>query len=171
MLHDIRKTNTQKLAEAEIDGFRQALGPFVTAAEATRMPMMFVNAKSPLYPIIFVNQAFLYLTGYEEHEVMGQSFNDLMDQGADPEMLAELQTAFRGGRDLEPIVRYLRKDKSAIWVSLFIAPIRDADGNVIQYFASFVNVTTHRAETDLLRLAVKQLNEQISDLEQARAMR
>ena len=35
----------QKIAEAEVEGFRQALGPFVVAAETTRMAMVFMDAK------------------------------------------------------------------------------------------------------------------------------
>lgn len=35
----------QKVAEADVEGFQEALGPFVVAAETTRMPMVFTNAK------------------------------------------------------------------------------------------------------------------------------
>lgn len=141
MLYEKTKSETQKLAEAEISGFREALGPFVTAAEATRMPMVFTSVKPSDHPIIFINQAFLELTGYAEHEVMGQSFFALLERGTDPEMLTEIQTAFKGGRDLESLVRYQHKDGHSLWVTINIAPVRSADGAVVQYFASFANIT------------------------------
>ena len=87
MLHEIAKSEPQKVAEAEVGDFKEALGPFVTAAEVTRMPMMFTSVKPSGHPIIFVNQAFLNMTGYNEHEVMGQSFFALLERGSDPEML------------------------------------------------------------------------------------
>ena len=87
MLEDVPKTERQRHAEDEVNRFREALGPFVTAADATRMPMVFTDAGAPDHPIVYVNQAFLTLIGYEEHEVMGQSFDFLMKRGTDPEML------------------------------------------------------------------------------------
>ena len=164
MLREIKKSDAQKLAEAEIVAFREALGPFVTAAEATRMPMMFTGAKAADHPIIFVNQAFLDLTGYEEHEVLAQSFFALLERGTDPQMLTEIQTAFEGGRDLESLVRYQRKDGHALWVTLNIAPVRDADGQVAQYFASFMDVTSQKDEGDRLRRFIQRLNERIEEL-------
>ena len=36
-----KKSEEQKDAEAEVEGFRKNLGPFVVAAESTRMAMVF----------------------------------------------------------------------------------------------------------------------------------
>ena len=52
------KSEEQKAAEAEVEGFREDLGPFVVAAETTRMAMVFTDAKEPDNPIIFANDAF-----------------------------------------------------------------------------------------------------------------
>ena len=153
-----RKTGKQKAAEADVEGFREELGPFVVAAETTRMPMVFTDAKASDNPVIFVNQAFLALTGYDEHEVMGQSFDFLMERGTDPEALAELETAFKGGRGLETQMRCRRKDDSLIWVTVFISPVRDETGDVVQHFASFVDVSRHQAEEDRLRFLLDELN-------------
>jgi PAS domain-containing protein len=69
------KSKAQKAAEANVESFREDLGPFVVAAETTRMAMVFTDAKDPNHPIIFANDAFLSLTGYHREEVLGQSFN------------------------------------------------------------------------------------------------
>jgi hypothetical protein len=37
MLKIANRSEEQKVAEAEVEGFRQDLGPFVVAAETTRM--------------------------------------------------------------------------------------------------------------------------------------
>ncbi len=155
MAEDARKSGQQKSAEAKVSTFRDALGPFVTAADTTRMPMMFTDAKASDHPIIYVNQAFLTLTGYDEHEVMGQSFYFLMQRGTDPEMLAEIQTSFEGTRDLEPVVRYRRKDGSILWILLFITPVRNKEGVVEQHFASFVNITRQKDEEARLHALFK----------------
>ncbi len=152
------KSGEQKVAESDVEGFRENLGPFVVAAETTRMPMVFSNAKAPDNPIAFVNQAFLDLTGYDEQEVLGQKFGFLILQGTDPEALTEIRTAFEGGRDLETPVRFRRKDGGAIWVSIFISPVRDDAGAVVQHFASFVDVTRHKREEERLRFLLDELN-------------
>ena len=57
------KSEGQKAAEADVESFRDELGPFVVAAEETRMAMVFTDAREPGHPIIFANDAFLALTG------------------------------------------------------------------------------------------------------------
>ena len=64
MPNEENKSGEQKAAEAEVEGFRKDLGPFVVAAETTRMPMVFTDAKEHGKPIIFANDSFLALTGY-----------------------------------------------------------------------------------------------------------
>lgn len=158
MPHQVEKSGEQqKAAEADVEGFKQALGPFVVAAETSRMPMMFTDAKASGHPVVFVNQAFLTLTGYDEDEVMGRSFYSLMERGTDQDALFEIQTAFDGGRDLDPLVRYRRKDESAIWVTIFISPVRNEQGDVVQHFASFADVTLRKEEEDRLRSRVEEL--------------
>ena len=49
------KDRQQKGAEAEVEEFKKNLGPFVTATEATRMPMAFTDARKADHPIIFAN--------------------------------------------------------------------------------------------------------------------
>src|SRR6202023_1153924 len=93
------KSETQKVAEAKVDGFRSDLGPFVVAAETTRMAMLFTDAKEPGNPIIFANDSFLSLTGYDREEVLGQSFNFLMAHGADAKALAQIAAEFVGHSD------------------------------------------------------------------------
>ena len=164
MPDDVKKSGEQRTAEADVEGFKDELGPFVVAAETTRMPMVFTDACASGHPIIFVNQAFLELTGYDEHEVMGQSFDFLMMQGTDPEELAEIQTAFGGGRDLEPQVRYRLKSGAVIWVRILISEVRDAAGGVVQHFASFVDMTQHRTEEDRLHRLLDEVNHRTQDM-------
>ncbi|MGI4764614.1 MAG: HWE histidine kinase domain-containing protein, partial [Janthinobacterium lividum] len=158
MSDQANKSGEQKVAESDVEGFRENLGPFVVAAETTRMPMVFSNAKAPDNPIVFVNQAFLDLTGYDEQEVLGQKFDFLIRRTTDAEALMEIETAFEGGRDLETPVRFHRKDGGTIWVTIFITQVRDDTGAVVQHFASFVDITIHKEEQERLRSLLDELN-------------
>ena len=48
------------------------------------MPMVFTDAEKSDHPIIFVNDAFLELTGYDRDEVLAQSFNFLLARPDQP---------------------------------------------------------------------------------------
>ncbi len=91
-----KKSDEQKDAEAEVESFRKDLGPFVAAAETTRMAMVFTDAREAENPIIFANDSFLSLTGYGREEELGKSFNYLMANGADAEALTRIQGEFEG---------------------------------------------------------------------------
>jgi PAS domain-containing protein len=69
----VKKSTSQKVAEAAVESFRKDLGPFVVAGETTRMAMVFTDAREADNPIIFANDAFLSLTGYDRKEILGQS--------------------------------------------------------------------------------------------------
>ena len=84
------KSSEQKNAESKVEDFKEGLGPFVVAAERTRMAMVFADAKRPDNPIIFANDSFLSLTGYDRKEVLGKSFNFLMAHIADADALARI---------------------------------------------------------------------------------
>ncbi len=68
MTSENNKSGEQKAAEANVEEFSNDLGPFVVAAETTRMAMVFTDAKVSGNPIIFANDSFLELTGYEREE-------------------------------------------------------------------------------------------------------
>ncbi len=46
----LTKSDAQNDGEASVDAFRQNLGPFVVAAEKTRMPMVFTD-EEPGHPV------------------------------------------------------------------------------------------------------------------------
>jgi PAS domain S-box-containing protein len=140
-----KKSDQQKVAEAEVEGFRKDLGPFVVAAETTRMAMVFTDATKPENPIIFANDSFLSLTGYDREEVLGKSFNFLMAHGDDAEVLTRIKTEFEGSSSGTEVL-YCRKDGGAFWATVFISPVRDEGGDIVQYFASFVDLTKHKED-------------------------
>jgi PAS domain S-box-containing protein len=158
-----KKSVEQKHAEAEVESFRKDLGPFVVAAETTRMPMVFTDAKEADNPIIFANDAFLSLSGYDRKEVLGQSFNFLMARGAEPTALAQVEAAFGGSSDSDPEIHCRRKDGTEFWAAVFVNPVRDETGSVVQHFASLVDLSKHKqAQAEAMTL-IEELNHRVKN--------
>ena len=159
----VDKSQDQKTAEAEVDRFRKDLGPFVVAAETTRMPMLFTNASAPDNPIIFANDAFLKLTGYRRDEVLGQGFNTLLACGVDAETMAQVEAAVGGESDDDLVIHYRRKDDSEFWADVFISPVRDGSGALVQHFVSLVDLTRHVANAAHSKMMIDELNHRVKN--------
>jgi PAS domain S-box-containing protein len=157
MLHTKVKSEEQQFAEASVEGYQDALGPFVVAAEETRMPMVFTDAKIADNPMIFANDSFLYLTGYSRPEVLGRNINSLMARNDDRESLIQIQAAFEGS-EIEPEICYRRRDDSVFWATVLISPVRNESGDIIQHFISLADVTQQKREQDRLRFLLDELN-------------
>jgi PAS domain S-box-containing protein len=159
----IKKSAEQKIAESEVESFRQARGPFVVAAETTRMAMVFTDAKEAGNPIIFANESFLALTGYDRVEVLGQSFNFLMARGADQIALKQLEVAFDDGSGGSAEISYRRKDGSVFCAAVFISPVLDEHDNVVEHFASFVDITKQKQEQAQSTMMIDELNHRVKN--------
>jgi len=159
----VNKSEGQKAAEAQLKGFRANLGPFVVAADTTRMAMVFTDATEPGNPIIFTNDSFLTLTGYGREEVLGQDFNFIMAHAADADALRQIEAEFVGRSDGGAEILYRRKDGSEFWAALFISPVEDENGDVVQYFASFVDLSKHKEEQAQSKMLIDELNHRVKN--------
>lgn len=163
MSDDANTPADQRAAEADVDTFRRQLGPFVVAAEKTRMAMIFTNAGKAGNPIIFANDAFLQLTGFARNDVLGTDFMSLMTRGAGSESVAEIEAAFAGRADSEPEICYLRSDGTSFWASLFVSPVSDEAGTVVQHFISFVDNTGQREKQTHCEMLIDELNHRVKN--------
>ncbi len=156
------KDREQKAAEAEVKHFADDLGPFVVAADTTRMPMVFTDAKKPDHPIIFVNDAFLELTGYERDEVLAQSFNFLLARRTSRDDLDEIAEAF-AGKEGDPENRYSHKDGTEFYATIFVNPVKDEAGKVVQHFVSLVDTTKHHQAQEHAAGLIDELNHRVKN--------
>ena len=157
------KSDQQKDAESKVKGFQANLGPFVVATETTRMAMVFTDATERGNPIVFANDSFLALTGYAREEVLGQEFNFMLAHAADAETLAQVKAELESTSDIVSEILYRRKDGTEFLVALFISPVRDERGHVVQYFASLVDLTKHKEEEARAKILIDELNHRVKN--------
>jgi PAS domain S-box-containing protein len=157
-------SDQQEDAEADVEDFKEDLGPFVVAAETTRMPMVFTDAKQANNSIIFANDSFISLVGYEREEVLGQGFNFVLASPTDAEPLAAIKAEFEEGFCRGPEIYCRRKDGSTFWAGVFISPVRDERGDIVQHFASFVDLTRLKEEQARSGTLIDELNDRVRNM-------
>ena len=105
--------------------------------------------------IVDVNPAFTRITGYERHEVIGQSAIRFLYSGKEPEQLdlnirkwLETQAFWR--RE----VQNCRKDNEAFPAILSVTAMRDADGELCNYIAIFSDISQiKKQESEIHRIS------------------
>jgi PAS domain S-box-containing protein len=137
------RRDEQRIA-TEIAGIDRHTDPFVAAVHATRMPMVITNPRLPDNPIVFVNDSFCRLSGYDREEIVGRNCRFLQGSESDPATVAVIRAAVQRVEALEIDIRNVRKDGEPFWNRLLMAPVHDADGQLAYFFASQVDVTLER---------------------------
>lgn len=131
----------QANAEAEVDRFRKDLGPFVVAAESTRMPMIFTDPHQDGDPIVFANEAFLRLTEYGLEEVLGKPFASVIEDSHEQERLDWFSPDSPLVLDGQVNLPCRRKSGIIFIASVFTSAVPDSEGVIQQYFSSFIDIS------------------------------
>ncbi len=97
-------------------------------------------------PLVFANQYFFEVTGYTRAEVIGRNcrFLQVRADGTrddDQEGLRELRRALKAGEPTHVILRNYRKDGELFYNELFVTPIKNARGEVVNHVGVQNDVT------------------------------
>ncbi|CAO4164996.1 PAS domain-containing protein [Methylorubrum extorquens] len=128
---------------------------FFAAVEMTRMPMILADPRQDDTPIVFANNAFLDLTGYEEGEVLGRNCRFLQGAGTNPDHVQQLREAVAEGRATALEILNYRRDGTPFWNAVFMGPVHNPEGEIIYFFASQLDVTLRRESEQQFRQAQK----------------
>jgi len=130
-----------------VAAFEQSLDrtdPFVAGFEDSNLAMAISDPALDDNPIIYVNAAFERLTGYRRDEVVGRNCRFLQGPLTDPRDVGALRDAVACETRIEIDLLNHRKDGSAFWNRLLVAPVFDAAGTARYFIASQHDVTLER---------------------------
>lgn len=147
--------------------------PFAAAIRATRMPMIITDPRQPDNPIVFANDAFLRLSGYQRGEVIGHNCRFLQGPDTSSEDVTAIRNAIAAREDISVDILNYRKDGQPFWNALFISPVSNQSGELLFYFASQLDVSDrkrseHQISADKDRFE-QAINERTAELETALA--
>ena len=104
-------------------------------------PMALSDPHLPDHPIIAVNAAFEAMSGYTAAEIVGRNCRMLQGPGTDQAAARRLGRVIAAGEGcVEWLVNH-KRDGTPFWNLLFLSPVRDAEGNIIHYFANQHDIT------------------------------
>ena len=130
--------------DAVLRGADPGTDPFVAAVRATRMPVVISDPRRPDNPVVFVNDAFCRMSGFEREDILGRNCRFLQAPDTDPDTVRRLRDAVAAAQPIEIDIRNRRRDGELFWNRLMIAPVRDRTGRLAYFFASQVDVTLER---------------------------
>jgi len=130
--------------EAEVLGLDAGTDPFVAAVRATRMPMIITNPRLHDNPVVFANDSFCRLTGYNRDEILGRNCRFLQGPETDAADVQAIHDAVGAVRPIEIDIRNHRKSGEPFWNRLLLAPVFDEAGKLAYFFASQLDVTLER---------------------------
>jgi len=118
--------------------------PFAAAVHATRMSMIIADAQAPDMPIVFANDAFLALSGYPRDEILGRNCRFLQGPDTDPEAARRLAQAIADGAPVNVDILNYSKDGKPFWNALQISPVHNAEGLLVYFIGSQIDVTARK---------------------------
>jgi PAS domain S-box-containing protein len=132
------------------------------AVTASSNGIIITDPRLPDNPIIYVNPAFEKTTGYSMEEAIGRNCRFLQGEDRDQPALEELREAIQEGQECRAILRNYRKDGTPFWNELYVSPVLDEEGRLVNFVGVQNDVTESkrteevlRGSEDRLRLAVE----------------
>ena len=121
------------------------------AVTASSNGIVITDPKLPDNPIVYVNPAFEKTTGYTTGEAIGRNCRFLQGEDRDQPALEELRVAIQEGRECRATLRNYRRDGSPFWNELYISPVYDEEGRLINFVGVQNDVTEGRRTEEVLR--------------------
>jgi len=111
-----------------------------------------INEPGP--EIVYVNQAFVNISGYTREEIIGNNPRILQSDGTDPLTKANIREALTSKQPIRTTIKNFSKSGQEYWLDLSIMPLKNQQGLVTHFMAIQRDVTEQkRLEKQLERLS------------------
>jgi PAS domain S-box-containing protein len=115
------------------------------AMDETTVGITISDPSRPDNPLIYVNDAFVEVTGYDRESALGRNCRFLQGADTDEETVAQVRAAIDEERPVSVEILNYRADGEPFWNRLTVAPVRDRTG-AVSHFVGFQQDVTDRVE-------------------------
>jgi len=109
-------------------------------------------------PVIYVNNAFTALTGYDKSEIIGHNCRRMQGEGTNQQQTAEIRQAISNRQPIEITLRNYRKNGTSFYNNLILTPVK-TDGEVTHYIGFQQDVTQQHQAKQYLQDAKQKAEE------------
>jgi|AntRauTorcE11897_2_1112592.scaffolds.fasta_scaffold14347_1 PAS domain S-box-containing protein len=144
----------------KLEILKTKLNLYARAMSSSSCGITIADARLPDMPLIYVNDAFEKICGYNKDEVIGRNCRFLQGNFRDEKVIEQIHHAINHREHLQVMLKNFRKDGTLFWNELNLSPVFDEEG-ILTHFVGIQTDVTEREE-------VKAQNIQhTKDLEQA----
>ncbi|MDO9161951.1 MAG: EAL domain-containing protein [Methylococcaceae bacterium] len=143
---------TARLASLAIDR-KHSENKLRTSELALKSVSQGVLITTPDQNILWVNDAFLSITGYSKADIMGQNCRFMQGPATDLQTLEELRIALEQGLEFSAEILNYRQDGSSFWNDLTISPTHDEQGQLTHFVGVTRDITERKEAEEKLHLA------------------
>lgn len=118
----------------------------VKALQTAQQNFVITDPLLPDNPIVYASEGFLRLTGYTLDQVLGRNCRFLQGPGTDPKAVERIRKGIEKGDDTTVVLLNYRSDGSHFWNQFFVAPLRDGQGNIVNYMGVQCKVSEEYAQ-------------------------
>lgn len=105
----------------------------MSALSSSQQNFAISDPSLPDNPIVYVSQGFLDLTGYTLDQVLGRNCRFLQGPGTDQSAVDIIRKGVREGVDTSVCLLNYKADGTPFWNQFFVAALRDAENNVVNF--------------------------------------
>jgi PAS domain S-box-containing protein len=110
------------------------------------------DATDPDMPLVYVNDGFEHLTGYDREAVLGDNCRFLQGESTDPETVDLFRERIDAAEPATIEVLNYRADGTPFWNQVQLSPVEDEDGRLTHYLGFQRDVTERKRTEQLVRL-------------------
>lgn len=150
----VRDVTAERARQRRLDLFGRAI-------DAAAQGVTIADAQAEDEPLIYANDAFERITGYQAPEILGRNCRFLQGENTDPETVRALREAIAAREPVAVEIRNYRKDGGPFWNELEIVPITDEQGTVTHFLGLQSDITARREREEQLAVMSRVLRHNI----------
>jgi len=143
------------------------------ALDASISGIVITDNKLPDNPIVYCNSAFESISGYRRNEIIGHNCRFLQADDRNQEVRKILSASINEGVSCTVEIRNYRKNGDLFWNELYMAPVKDGEGNISHFIGVQNDITARKkVEHDLRQqkaLMEKTIDERTASLRDSEA--